>query len=90
MSYPLKPVPPLPGPRPPRWRFRALRRWRRAVEQRQLAKKWNFGALYGAGPESIRVYEDRFPWTPDAYAQMFHRPSVTKRTDRIKSVVYDA
>lgn len=49
MRYPLRYVRPHPGPRPPAWRFLARRRWKRAILERNLAKKWNFGAHYGSG-----------------------------------------
>lgn len=40
-------------------------------------------------PPGIRVYDDQFPWTADAYDQMFHQPSVTKATDKSEAVIYD-
>lgn len=54
LAYPLRYVRPHPGPRPPLWRIIARRRWKRAILERNLAKKWNFGAVYGAGREAIR------------------------------------
>lgn len=45
--YPLRYVRPYPGPRPPVWRVLAMRRWKRAIEERNAAKRWNFGAVYG-------------------------------------------
>jgi hypothetical protein len=72
--YPLLPVPPPVGSRPPRWRLIARRRWERARDARAAVKAWNFGALYGANVTQIDdciVFEDGFPWTQDAWEQMF-------------------
>lgn len=45
--YPLRYVRPHPGSRPSMWRVLARRRWTRAIRERNAAKRWNFGALYG-------------------------------------------
>lgn len=90
MSYPLRYVRPYPGPMPPAWRILARRRWNRAMLERNQAKAWNFAHNYGRiaaelrppTPEECIVFEDHFPWTNDAYAQMFHTPSVTNVTDK--------
>lgn len=82
-SYPLLPLPPRPGAKPPRWRWIARRRWERAREARATAKAWNYGALYGRNVSQIDdavVFEDRFPWTWDAFEQMFS-PGVIYRGD---------
>lgn len=83
-SYPLLPLPPPLGPRPPRWRLIARRRWERARETRAAAKAWNFGALYGCNVSQIDeaiVIENRFPFTWDAWEQMFP-PGIILRDER--------
>lgn len=81
-SYPLKPVPPSPGPKPPWWRWQRRRWWKAMTFARSQAKAWNFAALfaalYGANVSALSmpinrviVFDDSFPWTRDAFEQMF-------------------
>lgn len=51
-SYPLRYVPPHPGPKPSRLHPIRRRRWLRIQRERSAAKAWNFMALYGS------------PWKP--------------------------
>lgn len=80
--YPLLVVPEHPGPRPPRWRWRARKRWQAIMNRRRMAKSRNFGALYGSrfsvgidvggrDDQTVIILDDHFPFTPDAWAQMF-------------------
>lgn len=81
-SYPLRVVPAPPGPRPPRWRWRARKRWQAIMYERAAAKAYNFSALYGSrvsvgvdpggrDDQTVIVLDDCFPFTWDAWEQMF-------------------
>lgn len=90
--YPLLVVPDPPGPRPPRWQWRARKRWQAVTDERNAAKSHNFAALYGSrvrvgidvggrDDQTVIILDDHFPFTWDVYHQMFP-PGIVFRDER--------